>query len=181
VSKNKRPLVWDLAVRCLHWLLAAGVAAAWVTSSSTGPAHENIGLAGAAVVALRLAWGFVGTPHARFARFVRRPATTLRYLRQVAQGTAPRYLGHNPLGGWMVVMLLAATAAVTASGWLATTDAFWGYAWPVRVHAALAWAVVALVALHVAGVAFTSWQHRENLVAAMFTGRKDGAQPGDVD
>jgi cytochrome b len=181
VSKNKRQPVWDLAVRCLHWMLVASVAAAWITSSRPGAAHEYVGYGAAAIVALRLVWGFAGSRYARFAQFVRPPAQTLRYMREVTKARAPRHLGHNPLGGWMVLALLACLAFVTGSGWIATTDAFWGYAWPVRMHVAVAWTLVLLVVLHVAGVALTSWQHRENLVGAMITGEKDAAGPGDVD
>jgi cytochrome b len=105
----------------------------------------------------------------------------VRYLREVLGARAPRYLGHNPLGGWMVLALLSTLVLVTATGWIATTDAFWGYAWPVRIHVAIAWLLVLLVVLHLGGVVLTSWQHRENLVAAMLTGEKARAQPGDVD
>lgn len=173
MSKNKEKVkVWDLPVRLLHWLLAAGIAAAWYTSDQTGPLHEYIGYAAAAAVAARLLWNFAGSRHARFGEFVLGARPTLAYLRQVLAGTAPRYLGHNPLGGWMVVALLSCVALVAFSGWLTTTDLLWGYAWPVLIHESLAWLLVALIAAHLAGVAFTSWKHRENLVAAMLSGDK---------
>lgn len=181
MSKSKRLAVWDLAVRCLHWLLVASVAGAWITSSDTGPVHEYFGYAAAAIISVRIVLGFMGSRYARFSQFVRPPRPTLRYLRDVCAARAPRYIGHNPLGGWMVVILLSALALVSVTGWLATTDAFWGYAWPVRIHVVIAWTLVVLIALHVAGVVLTSWQHRENLVAAMVTGVKDDAQPGDID
>ncbi|TFW29152.1 cytochrome b/b6 domain-containing protein [Massilia horti] len=181
MSKNKRRAVWDLPVRSLHWLLVAGIAGAWITSSEIGEAHEYFGYAVVAIVAMRFALGFAGTRYARFSQFVRSPKQTLRYLSDVRAGRAPRYLGHNPLGGWMVVTLLLSIALVTLTGWVATTDAFWGYAWPVRIHVAIAWMLVLLIALHVSGVVLTSWQHRENLVGAMITGMKDNAQPGDID
>jgi cytochrome b len=180
VSRNKQP-VWDIAVRCLHWLLVASVAAAWITSSRPGAAHEYVGYCAAATLALRLVWGFAGGRYARFAQFVRPPAQTLKYLREVIKARAPRHIGHNPLGGWMVLALLACLVFVTATGWIATTDAFWGYAWPVRIHVAIAWLLVALIVLHVTGVVLASLQHRENLVGAMITGEKDRAGPGDVD
>ncbi|MES2258204.1 MAG: cytochrome b/b6 domain-containing protein [Pseudomonadota bacterium] len=173
MSKNKQR-IWDLPVRLLHWLLVASVVAAWYTGSRIGPVHEYCGYTAAAVVALRLLWGFIGTRYARFAQFVPGARATLLYLRQVLAGTAPRYLGHNPLGGWMVLALLACVALLGGSGWLMNTDLLWGYAWPVRVHVALAWLLLGLIALHLAGVLFTSWQHRENLVGAMLTGDKDG-------
>lgn len=172
-SKPLRLRVWDAPVRVLHWALAASIAAAWITSGQTGPLHEWTGYAAAVVMALRLAWGFIGTPHARFADFVKPPRAVLAYLRQVASGSAPRHLGHNPAGGAMVLALLAGVALVALSGWALTTDLLWGYAWPVLVHEALAWMLVLFIALHIAGVVFTSWQHRENLVKAMVTGEKE--------
>lgn len=181
-KRNKpkdRPRVWDGPQRLLHWVLVAAVAAAWWTGGSAGPVHEYLGYAAAAIVAARVAWGFVGSRHARFAQFVHGPRETAGYGRAVLAGRAPRYLGHNPLGGWMVLALLACVAALGLTGWLYTTDWLWGYAWLEQLHAALGWLLVGLAALHVAGVAFTSWQHRENLVAAMFSGRK--APPGADD
>jgi cytochrome b len=95
-------------------------------------------------------------------------------------GCAPRYLGHNPLGGWMVLALIAAVIVVGATGWLYTTDAYWGEAWLEDLHDASAKALLALVALHVAGVIATSLLHRENLVAAMIHGRKLPPRQTDV-
>lgn len=177
-----RPLrVWDRPVRLLHWLLVALVASTWFTGDLRGPWHEWLGYGVAAVVALRFVWGFSGGRHARFAQFVRAPRVTLAYAHSVLRGQARRYLGHNPLGGWMVVALLGTLAALCLSGWLSTTDWLWGYAWLANTHVALGWLLVAEVASHLVGVVFTSWQHRENLVRAMVTGRKPAPGPGDVD
>ncbi|MFC0135803.1 cytochrome B [Massilia eurypsychrophila] len=172
--------VWDAPVRLLHWTLAASIGAAWFTGSDTGPAHEYIGYGSAAAVAARLAWGRFGNRYARFGQFVRGPAATWRYLRAVLAGRAARHLGHNPLGGAMVVALLACVSLVALSGWAMGTDLLWGYAWPVRVHEALAWLLVGLIALHVGGVLLTGLQHRENLVKAMVTGDKDAAGADDA-
>jgi cytochrome b len=178
VSKNKL-LVWDRPVRVLHWSLASSIVGAWLTRERTDAVHEYIGYAALAIVAARLLWGLVGNRHARFSRFVLRARPTLAYLRRVLDGSAPRYLGHNPLGGWMVVALLSAVALTGFTGWLTTTDLLWGYAWPVRIHEALAWSVVVLVACHVGGVVFTSWHQRENLVVPMFTGTKRDGEHAD--
>ena len=173
--------VWDLPVRLLHIVLAASVAGAWLTGEETLRWHEAAGWAGLAAVAARLAWGARGSGHARFRSFVRGPRATAHYAAQVLRGTAPRYRGHNPLGGWMAVALLATVAATGITGWLYTTDTFWGMAWLDWLHRALAWAVLALVGLHVAGVVFTGWHQRENLVAAMLHGRKRGGDAADGD
>jgi cytochrome b len=176
--------VWGWPVRVLHWSLALTVSGAWIlggSSDALGEWHEWLGYGAGAVVALRLAWGFWGRGHARFGQFVRPPGETLAYARQVKSGSAPRYLGHNPLGGWMVVALLGCVGLQAFSGWLNTTDMFWGYAWLHQIHVVLGWTIVALVSLHVAGVVYTSWQHKENLVRAMFTGRKPAPGEDDVD
>ena len=159
-------------MRLLHWLLVASIAGAWWTSSRIGPVHEWFGYGAAGVVSARLLWSRFGNAYARFGQFVRSPRATLSYLRQIAAGSAPRYLGHNPAGGAMVVALLACVALVALSGWATTTDLLWGYAWPVQLHNALAWLLVGLIALHLGGVLLASWQHRDNLVKAMVTGKK---------
>ena len=164
--------VWDPLVRVAHWGVAAGVAGAWWSLDRAGGWHEKIGYAVAALVGLRLVWGFIGSRHARFSDFVKGWRTTAAYARRLLAGAEERYIGHNPLGGWMALALWAAVAATCFTGWLYTTDEFFGLAWLEQTHQALAWTVVALVPLHVAGVVFTSLRHRENLLRAMLTGRK---------
>lgn len=164
--------VWDLAQRLLHWCLVASVALAWWAGESRLSLHLWAGYTVLAVVLVRAAWGFVGSPHARFAGFVHGPGTVLGYARALLRGRAPRMLGHNPLGGWMIVALLACLLVVCVSGILYTTDRFWGLEWLELTHRISAWTLVGLVALHLCGVAVMSWRHRENLVAAMWSGRK---------
>jgi len=176
--------VWDGLVRALHWTLAAAVATAW-SSGHWQPRdfdaiHHTAGYVALAAIALRLVWGFVGGRYARFAQFVRGPRATLAYARALRAGREPRHIGHNPLGGWMALMLWAAAATLAITGWLYTTDWLWGYEWLSDLHAALAWLVTALVAGHLGGVVMTSWRHRENLVAAMFSGRKRAPENDDV-
>src|SRR5262249_31715504 len=91
----------------------------------------------------------------------------------------PRHLGHNPLGAWMILALFACVGGLALTGWLYTTDRFWGDETVERIHVALAWTMLSLVVLHVAGVLLASLRHRENLVAAMFSGEKRDAHEGD--
>ena len=169
--------VWDALVRVAHWTLVACVAAAWFTHQRL---HEWIGYTALAVVALRFLWGWIGSRHARFTSFVLSPEKTLRYVGALIHGTEPRYLGHNPLGGWMIVALLSGVAIVGATGWLAVTDRYWGVGWVRDLHELCADGLLALVALHVAGVVQAGLRHRENLVRAMLTGTKPPPRPGDV-
>jgi cytochrome b len=172
--------VWDPFVRAFHWALAASFAVAWISSENWDGLHEAVGYAAGALVALRVAWGFFGPRYARFAEFVRPLQTVIDYLRAIRRGSERRYIGHNPAGGAMILVLLAAMAATAISGWLLTTDAFWGSTVMQRGHSLLAHGVLLLVLLHLGGVALASVRHRENLVRAMIVGAKRVAGPGDV-
>ena len=165
-------VVWDPFVRVYHWTQAALIAAAWITAGEWKSLHETLGYAIAALVALRVAWGFAGPEHARFADFVRSPRTVFRYLGDLSNGREPRMLGHNPAGGAMIVALLGTIAATILTGWLQTSDTYWRWRTLADVHTALATVILFLVGAHVVGVLLGCWRHRENLVKAMITGRK---------
>lgn len=164
--------VWDPLVRAGHWLLVASVVLSWFTRHGGGDWHEILGYVALAIVGVRLVWGFTGPVHARFARFVRGPASTLAYARDALGGTESRYLGHNPLGAWMIVALIAAVLLAGGTGWLYTTDRYWGVEWVETLHRWSSNLLFALAGVHVLGVLYASWRHRENLIAAMIHGRK---------
>ena len=173
--------VWDPAVRLLHWALAVAVALGWATTAWLGGWHQRVGWAALVLVLARVAWGVVGPRRARFADFVAGPRATWRYARRSLVGRAPRFVGHNPLGGWMVLAFFACIGALALTGWLYTTDRFWGDETVERVHLAFAWTIVVLAVVHVVGVVVTSVHQRENLVAAMVHGRKRAASNDDRD
>jgi cytochrome b len=164
--------VWDPFVRLFHWSLVDLFVLAFITGDEVEWLHLAAGYAIVILVALRVAWGFVGLRHARFADFVRPPREVLAYLRDAARLRVSRYLGHNPAGGAMVLALLAMLAGITATGFMMTTDAYWGAQWVEDLHEGLVNAMLVLIGLHVAGVLLASFVHGENLVRAMITGRK---------
>jgi cytochrome b len=164
--------VWDPFVRVFHWSLVGLSALAFATGDEVEWLHLLAGYSIAALVALRVGWGFIGPRHARFGDFVRSPRQVLAYLRDAVRLRAPRHLGHNPAGGVMVLALLAMLAGITATGFMMTTDAFWGAQWVEDLHEGLVNATLVLIGLHVVGVIFASLEHGENLVRAMITGRK---------
>jgi len=167
-------LVWDAPVRVFHWLMVLSFAGAWLTAESERwrLLHVTLGYTMVALVAFRLLWGVIGTRTARFASFVRGPRAVARYLGSLVRGQPEHHVGHNPAGAVAIVALLALAAATTASGWLAYQD--FGGGWLEDLHEGAAGAMLAVVAVHVAGVFVSSWLHRENLVAAMVNGRKPG-------
>ncbi len=164
--------VWDRWVRISHWSLAACFLLAYFVLEDGDPPHEIAGYVALALIALRLVWGVVGSEHARFTDFVPRPRALLAYIGDVLHRRERRYIGHNPAGAVMVLALLGTISICGISGWLLTTDAFWGSQAMEQLHELSANFAILLVVLHVCGVIYESWHQRENLVKAMFTGRK---------
>jgi cytochrome b len=164
-----------------HWSLVLGFALAWFTPHWSEAVHMWAGYAAAGLIGLRLVWGVIGTRHARFADFVKRPGTVLAYLGAILRGTEARYLGHNPAGGAMILALMAAMLGTAFTGWLMYTDTFYGDDTMVALHSFCAHGLLALVILHLAGVALASVRHRENLPLAMLTGQKRPPALGDID
>ena len=165
--------VWDPFVRVFHWSLVTSFAVAWFSPQTT-PAtlHYWAGYAAASLIMLRLIWGFLGTPHARFSSFVRHPRTVIRYVQDILKGREARYIGHNPAGGAMVLALMAMMVGTSLTGWMMTTDRYFGVAWVETVHELASHALLVLILAHLGGVALASYRHRENLVRAMVSGRK---------
>lgn len=172
--------IWDPLVRILHWSLVISFAIAWFTPHSAEYIHYWAGYTAACLVLIRLLWGFLGTPYARFSRFVRPPRAVWSYLVAILRGTEARHIGHNPAGGAMILVLMSAMIVTAGSGWTMTTDSYFGVEWVETLHSLSSHGLLVLVSLHVGGVVLASVRHRENLVAAMFSGKKRAAQPGDV-
>lgn len=168
-------LVWDVPTRLFHWLLVLSFGGAYLTAESESwrLLHVTLGYTMALLVGFRILWGVVGSRHARFATFVRGPGAVAAYLKRLLQGRPKHYTGHNPAGAVAIVGLLALALAVSASGYAAYNDLAGD--WVQELHEVTANLMLAIVGVHIAGVLLASWLHRENLVGAMFTGRKQGA------
>ncbi len=179
--------VWDPFVRLFHWSLVAAIGVALATSLLLPPTwvtlHIISGTAAVALVAARIVWGFFGPSYARFASFVRGPAALTAHLQSLLAGKAGHHIGHNPLGGAMIVVLFVAILILGATGVIALGGVFksgpaaflasFAVGDAARVlHQLVAFGLIGLVALHLGGVAFESARGRENLAAAMVHGRK---------
>ncbi len=183
---SERVRVWDPLVRIFHWTLAGGFATAFIVEDDLLGVHIWAGYLALALIAVRLVWGLIGPRHARFSDFVRKPSAVLAYVRDALRLRAPRYLGHNPAGGAMVIALMIAVALTGLSG-LAVYGAeelsgplaplmsglsrSWGHFFE-EVHEVMANLTLVLIVAHVAGVIFSSLSHRENLISSMVTGWK---------
>jgi cytochrome b len=169
--------VWDLPLRLFHWALVIAIAVAFLSSeedSALNDWHVASGWTVAVLLVFRVAWGFVGGEHSRFADFIR-PSQIGHHVSGLLGGRREPSLGHNPLGALAVIVLLALAGVVVWAG------AFGGHA-AEELHEIVAWTLLAFVGVHVAAVIVMSLLERESLVRAMITGRKPAARhPGAGD
>ncbi|MDX1795135.1 MAG: cytochrome b/b6 domain-containing protein [Hydrogenovibrio sp.] len=192
---TKNVKVWDIGVRTFHWTLVLLFFISYLTGDDDSLIHVYSGYAILGLVLLRIVWGVIGTKHARFTDFVYGRATAKAYVVSILKGRPIHYLGHNPLGGWMVVTLLIFLLLTTWTGLeaygaegkgpladanihlispaMADDDEHHGKdsIWE-DLHEGLANFTLFLVILHILGVIFSSLVHRENLVKAMIDGKK---------
>lgn len=166
-SSDGRVSVWDLAVRISHGLLALCVLLDWLRDDGD-QLHRVVGYVAVGVVLARLSWAAWARGHGGWAALTPSISQTVRYLRS----GAPRTIGHDPLGLWMVWLLWSLVLLLGLTGWASRLDAFWGDERVTDLHGAIADVLMVSVALHLAGVALMSWRWRENLAGAMLTGRK---------
>jgi cytochrome b len=188
-----RVRVWDAPTRLFHWTLAAAFAGEWLTRDARYiDLHEFLGYAIALLVAFRLFWGVAGTRWARFASFRPTVAGAARHLASLARRTPEHHAGHNPAGSWAIHALLVLAVLQVATGLvtlgaeerLGPLSGRFSYALGDSAHAvheALAWAMLGVVALHVAGVIAGSILERQNLVASMLTGLKRASAASAVE
>src|SRR5690606_35644812 len=129
--------------------VVAAFLVAYASADEWDAAHQAAGYTIAALVALRVIWGFIGSRHARFADFIYRPGTVSAFLKDTMRLRARRYLGHNPAGGAMVIALLFMLAIITGSGILMTTDPYHDVHWVEELHEIAVNLTLALIGLHV--------------------------------
>jgi cytochrome b len=164
--------VWDPFVRIFHWSLVGLFAANALFLDAETKLHRQIGYAIAILVILRVIWGFVGKGYARFSTFPPSFQNAIGQLTDIATGRKTIHLGHTPLGALMIYNLIGAIALISTSGYLMTTDMFWGVGWVEEFHEiAVTWAEVSVV-LHIAAVVYESVRTKVNLPRAMITGIK---------
>ena len=178
--------VWDPLVRTFHWVLVASFTIAFITEDDFMDLHVWAGYTVGIALIVRLIWGFIGTQHARFSDFVTSPGTGFRYAKDAVLLRAKRYIGHNPAGGLMIIVIMVSLLITTITGIalygaaeqagpLASTFAASGDVWEnvlEETHEFFANFTLLLVVVHVAGVVLESMLHKENLVSAMISGFK---------
>jgi cytochrome b len=200
MTTEERIKVWDIAVRIFHWSLVVLYVVSYLTGEDESDLHNYAGYGVLGLIVFRLAWGVIGPRHARFTDFIYGPSKTLEYAKSLLNRRPAHYLGHNPLGGWMIIALLvslfitcwsgmeyigskgegplAVNSGMVISAAVANDDEDEdegeeeGDEFWEEVHEVFANLTLLLVILHIAGVIAASLVHRENLIKAMVTGYK---------
>lgn len=178
--------VWDPVVRVFHWALVLAFFIAYVTEEDFLSIHTFSGYTVLGLILVRIVWGFIGTRHARFRDFIYSPQEIKHFIKNTLRLRARRYIGHNPAGGAMVLLLMTSLLITTISGLIVygaeeqagplaslfvQSHNFWGEAFE-EIHEFFANFTLLLVFIHVAGVIIESLIHKENLVKAMIDGKK---------
>ena len=184
---NDRSLVWYLPLRLFHWLFAVSIIACWGSAKlgfSWMQWHLWLGYWVMGLLLFRLIWGFAGTRHARFTSFLKGPSAVIAYARGLfGTGPAIHTVGHNPLGGLMVLLMLLLVAVQVITGLYSSDDITWSGPYNGVVSNAAAQRLTELhhlnfdliwgaIGLHVAAILYYTFVKKERLVPAMVTGWK---------
>lgn len=183
--------VWDLPTRLFHWVLVALLLLLYATGEFElldMRWHFWAGYAVLALLGFRLLWGFVGSQTSRFREFLRGPSATVAYLKALRAAPQRTVVGHNPLGGWSVLALLASLIVQATTGLFASDElevdgplvahvSNYTVKLMTRLHHWNESVLLVLVGLHVAAVLLYLVLKHENLIRPMFTGRRALAEP----
>jgi cytochrome b len=178
--------VWDIPTRLFHWLLVGLIIFSFTTGKigiSAMQYHEWSGFAILVLIAFRLVWGFAGGKQSRFGTFVKGPSTAIRYASSMLSKDSEKHIGHNPLGGWSIIAMLAALLVQAGTGLFANDDILTEGPlydlvskdtsdWLTSVHHINQQVLIVLVAIHICAILFHLVAKRENLITPMITGKK---------
>lgn len=180
--------VWDLPVRLFHWGAVACFLVSWASASWFDNAmeiHLYSGYAMLTLVLFRIIWGFAGSTTARFSNFVRDPRSLAAYARTLRHRAPSLYLGHNPGGGWAVVIMLALLLFQVLTG-LFSTDDSGSVRGPLAhlisddasdtistIHSVAFDFLIAVIGIHIAAVFFYRIFKHDNLITAMINGTRN--------
>ncbi|MNG83773.1 hypothetical protein D3C76_373560 [compost metagenome] len=165
--------LWDPLLRLCHWSFAIVFIANYFFNEEGEDWHQWLGYYALGCVVVRVVWGFVGPPSARWTDFWPTPTRLADHARALVGGQPYHRLGHTPIGALAMLLMLVSIAGLGLTGWASQeVDALWGVDWPMDLHSFLADALLVLVCVHVLAAIVESVRHRENLPLSMITGRR---------
>jgi len=186
--------VWDILVRLFHWSLVVTFFICFITEDSS-QLHIYSGYLIIMLITVRLVWGFIGTEYARFSNFLVMPGVAIQYLKDIVKNKNKRFLGHNPAGAAMIIVLITTIVITCVTG--VVLYAVEDHSGPLafmftgenefledlleEVHEFFSNFSVVLIILHISGVIIAGKQHNENLIKSMFSGKKKRTIEPEID
>lgn len=186
-NNNQNIKVWDWSIRVFHWSLPVLIFLLWFSQDQGEmDKHFLFGKLLLGLLVYRFIWGVIGTPYARFKHFLYGPKAFIHYAKNFFSKDKPRYLSHNPPGGFMVLVLLGAVSFQLVTGLFTTDDIFFSgplydsvsssvAEWMTKWHYTFFNWLLVLVGLHLFAIALYKWLG-EGLVKAMFSGEKEASE-----
>lgn len=170
--------LWDPLVRLFHWSLAGAFIGNYFFTEEGESWHRWLGYYAVAWLVIRLLWGFIGSPAARWSDFWPTRARLLEHGRALLGGRPYHRLGHSPIGALVMLLMMALMLGLGVTGFLMEEiDYFWGADLPEELHELFANALMGLVGLHIAAALFESHRLKENLPLSMITGKRRKLKP----
>ena len=183
---------WDLPTRVFHWTLVTLLVSSYVSfrfseflGDNTLKWHRYNGYAMLVLLVWRVLWGFVGSSTSRWSAFVRWPWVAAGYAFDLLRGRDRHYLGHNPLGSWMILAVLTVLAAQGTLGLFTVehNDAYWGPLYKLVSEArqkvlsgwhtwSFYWVLLPLLAAHITANVLYALVKKDPLIGGMVTGKK---------
>lgn len=183
---------WDIPTRVFHWSLVLAIVSAWASfrfaetiGDPTLQWHRYNGYAILVLLVFRLLWGFVGSSTSRWSAFVTWPWHAAVYGLDLLRGRDRHYLGHNPLGTYMILALLAVVGAQSFIGLFIVehNDTTWGPLYKLASEStqkllhnwhiwSFYWILLPVIAMHITANTLYGVVKKDPLIRAMVTGRK---------
>lgn len=188
-SHVQKIYIWDIGVRLSHWLVAILFFANYWFLDTGEWLHEWAGYLLASIIIARILWGTFSPGNANIAGLLPTPKTINGYVKllfhtvnnqRALQNYHKKHSGHNPVGALMILFLWCSLLLTSITGWLQTTDKYWGEEWPATAHKISADAVMIAVCIHVMAVLITQVLCKQALIKPMLTGYRTGEQKDDA-
>ncbi len=172
-------------MRVSHALLVIGISVAFITAQLDAMTiHQFNGYMLLMVVLFRILWGVTGSTSARFSSFLRGPTVVMAYVRTLRQPVLRHWPGHNPVGGWAVVLMLSAVLVQATTGLFSNNEDVM-FDGPLnhlistqlvhrisQFHGSWFYCVVlTLIIIHISANLIYKFIKRQNLITPMITGQ----------
>lgn len=178
--------MWDVPTRAFHWLLALSLCGSWATAEAGFEwidTHNLLGYFAIGLVLFRLLWGVFGTRYARFANFIKGPRKVLSAIPALFSRHPAEHVGHNPIGGWSVMLFLVLVSVQAGTGLFISDDVMHVGPYNHVISSSLAGqlaqihhlnftALQVFVAIHILAIVWYRFGKSTRLVGPMLSGKK---------